>query len=48
MTDLKRENYYAMQHIENRNRDILQIEEALKELEIPIENISDYDEESYE
>lgn len=45
MSDLKRENYYDQQKIESRNAEIKSIEQTLTELNIPIENIVEVDEE---
>jgi uncharacterized protein (UPF0305 family) len=50
MTDLKRENYYAMKDVDKRKDQIREIELALTELNVPfekdydpIQELSDYD-----
>lgn len=48
MAELKQKNYYAMQEVERRNKEISKIEEALKELGIPIQEMNINNEDFHE
>ncbi len=48
MSDLKRENYYTQEKIDERNIKIKDIEKALTQLNIPIDNVfEEVDEDDY-